>query len=75
VKSGQTGPDVTDLVSVAAQYLVDHGAEAVITGCTELPLVFKDGDAAVPIIDPTAVLAEAVVRHAQRLVEESARQD
>jgi aspartate racemase len=70
VKSGQVGRDVTDLVGEAARYLVNHGAEAVITGCTELPLVFRDGDAAVPVIDPTTVLAEAVVRHARRLVDE-----
>jgi aspartate racemase len=71
VKSGQTGRDVTELVGEAARYLVNHGAEAVITGCTELPLIFKNGDAAVPVIDPTAVLAEAVVRHARSLAEES----
>jgi aspartate racemase len=70
VKSGQVGRDVTDLVGEAARYLVNHGAEAVITGCTELPLVFRDGAAAVPVIDPTTVLAEAVVRHARRLVDE-----
>ncbi|MGI8857401.1 MAG: aspartate/glutamate racemase family protein [Thermomicrobiales bacterium] len=75
VKSGQTGRDVTDLVGVAARSLIDHGAEAVITGCTELPLVFKDGDAAVPVIDPTTVLAEAVVRRARNLVEESVSQN
>ena len=73
VKSGQTGRDVTDLLSVAARYLIDHGAEAVITGCTELPLVFKDGDASVPVIDPTMTLAEAVVRRARTLAEESSR--
>jgi aspartate racemase len=73
VKSGQTGRDVTELVGEAARYLVNHGAEAVITGCTELPLIFKNGDAAVPVIDPTAVLAEAVVRHARSLAEESGR--
>lgn len=67
VKSGQTARDVTALVGEAAQHLIDHGAEAVITGCTELPLIFKDGDASVPVIDPTTLLAGAIVRRAQRI--------
>ena len=74
VKAGQTGPDVTALVGEAAQYLVAQGAEAVITGCTELPLVFKDGDATVPVIDPTGALADAVVRRARMSSESSEHQ-
>lgn len=70
VKSGQTGREVTDLVGEAARYLIRHGAEAVITGCTELPLVLKDGDASVPVVDPTTLLAEAVIRRARSLAEE-----
>lgn len=64
VKAGETGRDTTDLLSRAAISLVEHGAEALIAGCTELPLVFRDGDAAVSVIDPTRVLAEAIVRRA-----------
>ncbi len=65
VKRGETGVEVTQLVGNAATYLIDHGAEALITGCTELPLVFTSADAPVPVIDPTQVLAEAVVRRAR----------
>ncbi len=64
VKAGATGRETTDLLLEAAAYLVEQGAEALIAGCTELPLVFRDGDASVPVIDPTRVLAEAVVRRA-----------
>ena len=64
VKAGKIGHEMTDLLTEVAAYLVDHGAEALIAGCTELPLVFRDGDASVPVIDPTRVLAEAVVRRA-----------
>ncbi|MGI6631957.1 MAG: aspartate/glutamate racemase family protein [Bacillota bacterium] len=42
--------------------LIAAGAEAVIAGCTEIPLVLKDGDLDVPVIDATKVLAEACVR-------------
>ena len=64
VKAGRVGPDITAMVAEAASLLVDRGAMALITGCTELPLVFRDGDASVSVIDPTQVLAEAVVRRA-----------
>ncbi len=64
VKAGTIGRETTDMLSEAAVFLVEHGAEALIAGCTELPLVFRDGDASVPVIDPTRVLAEAIVRRA-----------
>lgn len=66
VKAGDMGPGVTVLVRAAADYLVGQRAELLITGCTELPLIFRDGDGSVPIVDPTQVLAEAVVRRAAR---------
>jgi aspartate racemase len=64
VKAGKMGRETTAMLSEAALFLVEHGAEALIAGCTELPLVFRDGDASVPVIDPTRVLAEAIVRRA-----------
>ena len=64
VKAGETGRETTHLLAEAATSLLEHGAEALVAGCTELPLIFRDGDAAVPVIDPTRVLAEAVVRRA-----------
>jgi len=70
VKAGDTSRDATELVAEAARALVENGAAAVITGCTELPLIFRDGNATVPVIDPTTVLAEAVVRRARRLAGE-----
>ncbi|MDQ2783958.1 MAG: amino acid racemase, partial [Chloroflexota bacterium] len=64
VKAGTTGQDTTNMLAEVAGSLVEQGAEALIAGCTELPLVFRDGDASVPVIDPTRVLAEAIVRRA-----------
>ncbi len=48
----------------AAATLIGAGAEAIICGCTEIPLVLQDGDLAVPVLDPTWVLAAAAVRAA-----------
>ena len=42
-----------------------QGAEAVVLGCTELPLAFPEGEyEGVPLIDPTWVLARALIREA-----------
>jgi len=41
------------------------GAEAIILGCTELPLAFTEPTAAaLPLIDPTLILARALIREA-----------
>lgn len=41
--------------------LVDAGAEAVILGCTEIMLLVRPEDSAVPLFDTTALHAEAAV--------------
>ena len=41
--------------------LVEHGAEAVILGCTEILLLLGPADSAVPLFDTTALHAEAAV--------------
>lgn len=41
------------------------GAEAVILGCTELPLLMTKGTACVELIDTISILAEAAVREAR----------
>lgn len=41
------------------------GAEAIVLGCTELPLAFNEPTAAgLPLIDPTLILARALIREA-----------
>jgi aspartate racemase len=49
----------------AADGLADHGAEAIILGCTEFPLAIPQrGAHGLPMIDPTRVLARALIRTA-----------
>jgi aspartate racemase len=38
--------------------------DAVVLGCTELPLILNDGNSAVPTLDSTRLLARAALRHA-----------
>jgi len=42
--------------------LIAQGAEGIILGCTEIPLVIKPGDVIVPTFDTTAIHAAAAVK-------------
>jgi len=44
--------------------LIERGAEAVILGCTEIMLLVKPEDSAVPLFDTTGIHAEAAVERA-----------
>lgn len=48
----------------AANLLKHQGAEAIILGCTEIPLVLDKSDIDVPLIDTIECLAEAVIKEA-----------
>jgi aspartate racemase len=41
-----------------------EGCDAVILGCTELPLVIRPEDSALPLLDSTRLLAQAAIRSA-----------
>lgn len=51
----------TRLILKASEKLVHLGAQAIIAGCTEIPIVLKDGDLPVPVIDPVSILAKAAI--------------
>jgi len=42
-------------------YLGDNGAQGIVLGCTELPLLIKQEDSHIPIFDTTVIHAEAAV--------------
>jgi len=44
--------------------LEERGCDAVVLGCTELPLILNDGNAPLPTIDSTRLLARAALRRA-----------
>ena len=41
----------------------DEGCDAVVLGCTEIPLSMHDGNSPLPTLDSTRLLARAAVRH------------
>lgn len=42
----------------------DQGCDAVILGCTEIPLIMNDGNSPLPTLDSTRLLARAALRRA-----------
>jgi aspartate racemase len=42
----------------------EEGAEGVILGCTEIPLLIKQEDVSMPVFDTTAIHCEAAVKYA-----------
>lgn len=57
----QSRKDLIETISL----LKAEGAQAIILGCTELPLAFSETSiAGLPLIDPTCILARAVIREA-----------
>ena len=52
------------LILKVSEQLMMRGAQALVAGCTEIPLVLKDGDLPIPIIDLLSVLASAAIKRA-----------
>ncbi len=63
IKAGDKGDEVRDSMRALAESLLGNGAQAVVAGCTEVPLVLSD-DLPCPLIDSTAVLSERTVYYA-----------
>ena len=65
VKAGDLGAGVRRRVREAAAALIRRGADVIVLGCTELPLVMSAHDVPVPVLDGTEILAAAAVREAR----------
>lgn len=67
VKAGFTTGACKEYLGKAADFVIDQGAELIILGCTELPLLFPSEKAIVrknktiPLVDPTLVLALKII--------------
>lgn len=64
IKAGDTGTDVANGLRTLAQALVARGAEVLIAGCTEIPLVLDARMVDVPLVSSTEALAKATVAFA-----------
>lgn len=63
--NGQNEKNVDNLIEVI-NYLIKSGAEAIIMGCTEIPIILKDTTTiAVPLLDPNEIIANIAVKYAK----------
>jgi aspartate racemase len=62
IKAGDTGAAIADTMRALAEVLVVRGADAIVAGCTEIPLVLDNSMLDVPLISSTDVLAQRTVQ-------------
>lgn len=64
IKAGDTDSDVVVGMRAIAKALAFRGAEVIVAGCTEIPLVLDQGMLDVPLVSSTDALAQATVAFA-----------
>jgi aspartate/glutamate racemase len=57
--------EVVDLMVGSTRHMITNGAEALVMGCTEIPIILGGKDFSVPLIDPNEVIAIAAVQFAR----------
>lgn len=61
IKAGFTSGYSKETIVNIARVLAGRGAEAIIAGCTEVPLVLREEDIPVPFIEPMKIVALASI--------------
>lgn len=56
--------DRRKLIEMAEKYIAEEKADAMILGCTELPLAIKPCDVSVPVLNTTEIHIEEIYRSA-----------
>jgi aspartate racemase len=59
-------PDSTAYFQRVIARMKDVGCDAVVLGCTEIPLIISDSNSALPTLDSTRLLAHAALQRAVR---------
>jgi len=62
--AGKLRPEARTRYVEIIQRLSDHGAQGVILGCTEIPLLVSQADTDLPLFDTTRIHAEAALAYA-----------
>ncbi len=52
--------DKKTMIEIAEKYIKQYNADALMLGCTEIPLMIKEGDVSVPVINTVQVHVAAV---------------
>ena len=51
-------------VELAEKYIKENDADALLLGCTEFPLMIKEGDVSVPTVNTTQIHIKAIYDYA-----------
>ena len=65
VKAGDKSDEVRNGMRLRAHELIDRGAEVIIAGCTEVPLVLQREDLSCPLVNSTDALVKRTIRYAR----------
>lgn len=65
IKAGCISSENKDKILKSSNEMIERGAEGIIGGCTEVPLVLQQGDTDVPFFDSLDILALAAIRMAR----------
>jgi aspartate racemase len=68
IKAGDRSTELRVAMRQLGEQLVAMGADVLVAGCTEVPLVLRPGDNSRQLIDSTDVLAKRCVSYARRLI-------
>lgn len=66
IKTGDTGATAKREMQAVAAALIERGAEALIAGCTEVPIVLAQDDVTVPLLNSTDSLVAATIATAHQ---------
>lgn len=61
IKAGERGREIRDAMERLAGSLVFDGADVLVAGCTEIPLILDSGAGDVPLLSSTDLLAEHTI--------------
>jgi len=64
IKAGYINYENKEKFIKITELLIKKGAEGIIAGCTEIPLVLKQNDIPIPLFDTILILAKAAIREA-----------
>lgn len=49
------------MIEISEKYISKYEADALLLGCTEIPLMIKEGDVSIPIINTTKVHINSII--------------
>ena len=64
---GVTTPDAVGYFQRVITRMKGGGCDAVVLGCTEIPLIISDANSPLPTLDSTRLLARAALRRAMEV--------